>query len=373
MNPFLQLPRVHFEFGAVAVLAEELGVLGVTRPLFVTDRNLVANGIFASVRKVLPQGASFALFDDIPENPTIAGVERALAVYRGENCDGIVALGGGSVIDSAKAVAVVARHPEPLAHYLGHPERITPAVAPLVAIPTTAGTGSEASRGAGIHPDARSRGRSLGSPHIVPKAAICDPELTMSLPARLTAGTGMDALSHCVEGYLAKPLNPAADAVALDGVRRVATHIERAEAEGSDRDARWHLMMAALEGGMTLSSKGAGPAHAIANAVGDRGFHHGTLVTIALPAVLRLLEPHARDKMRLLAEAMGARPGRSAADEIEAMNARVGLPATLGALGYQSSDYDELAADCVGSPFNARSAYKPSQADFKAMIRDALG
>lgn len=373
MNPFLQLPRVHFEFGAVAALAEELAVLGVTRPLFVTDRVLVACGVFARVRDALPPGASFALCDDIPENPTIAGVEGALTIYRRQDCDGVVALGGGSVIDSAKALAIVARHPQPLAHYLGHPERITPAVAPLVAIPTTAGTGSEASRGAGIHPDAQSRAKSLGSPHIVPKAAICDPELTLSLPAHLTAGTGMDALSHCVEGYLARPLNPAADAVALDGVRRVATHIERAVADGGDRDARWHLMMAALEGGMTLSSKGAGPAHAIANAVGDRGFHHGTLVTIVLPAVMRLLEPHARDKMQLLAEAMGARPGRSAADEIEAMNAKLGIPANLRALGYAANDFDELAADCVGSQFNARSVYKPSHGDFKAMMRDLLG
>jgi alcohol dehydrogenase class IV len=373
MNPFLQLPRVHFDFGAIAVLAEELALLGVTRPLFVTDRTLAANGLFARVRGALPKGASFALCDDIPENPTIAGVERALAIYRGQGCDGVVALGGGSVIDSAKAVAVVARHPEPLAHYLGHPERITAAVAPLVAIPTTAGTGSEASRGAGIHPDAKSRAMSLGSPHIVPKAAICDPELTLTLPPHLTAGTGMDALSHCVEGYLAKPLNPAADAVALDGVRRVATYLQRAIADGGDREARWHLMMAALEGGMTLSSKGAGPAHAIANAVGDRGFHHGTLVTIALPAVLRLLEPHAPDKMRFLAEAVGAKPGRSAADEIAAMNAKFGLPASLRALGYEANDFDELSADCVASQFNARSVYKPSHGDFTAMMRDLLG
>lgn len=214
---------------------------------------------------------------------------------------------------------------------------------------------------------------SLGSPFIVPKAAICDPELTLTLPPRLTAGTGMDALSHCVEGYLATQLNPAADAVALDGVRRVAEHIERAVNDGQHRDARWHLMMAALEGGMSLSSKGAGPAHAIANCVGDRGFHHGTLVTIVLPAVLRMLEPHARDKMRRLAEAMGAASGKSAADAIEAMNYRLGIPAHLRALGYEAGDIDEMAADCAASYFNARSAYRPNQGDFRAMLRDALG
>jgi len=369
MNPFLQFPRIHFEYGAIAALAEELAVLGVTRPLIVTDRNLVACGIFAKVRDALAGAASHALCDEIPENPTIAGVERAVEIYRGQHCDGVVALGGGSVIDSAKAVAVVARQGQPVAHYLGHPERIAPAVAPLVAIPTTAGTGSEASRGAGIHPDAKSRGMSLGSVHIVPKAAICDPELTMTLPPRLTAGTGMDALSHCVEGFLATPLNPPTDAIALDGVKRVFAHIERAVSHGNDRDARWQMMMAALEGGMSLG-KGLGAGHALANTFSDRGLHHGTLVTLALPTVLRLLERRVPEKIAALAAAMGA---KNAADAIETMNARVGLPKNLRALGYPAGDLDEMAQDAAQSWFNARSPYRPNVEEYKAMIRTVLG
>jgi 4-hydroxybutyrate dehydrogenase len=371
MTPFLQLPRVHFDFGAVKALPEELGALGVKRPLFVTDRNLVSLGVFQRVLDALPKGAPYAIADDIPENPTIAGVERAIAIYRAESCDGVVAVGGGSVIDSAKAAALLAGHGGALDQYLGHPERIGPMIAPLVAIPTTAGTGSEASRGAGIHPDAASRGKSLGSAYLVPKAAICDPDLTMTLPARLTAATGMDALSHCVEGYLAQGNNPPADAVALDGVRRVTGAIERAVADGQDRGARWELMMAALEGGMTLSSKGAGPAHAIANTVGDKGFHHGTLVTIALPPVLRALEPYAGAKMKALADAMGAR--RSAADAVMAMNAALGIPAHLRALGYAGGNLDEMADDAARSHFNLRAAYRPTQADFRSMLGEALG
>jgi 4-hydroxybutyrate dehydrogenase len=370
MNPFLQLPRIHFAFGAVAALPEELSVLGVSRPLFVTDRTLAGCGVFATVTKALPQGSSFALCDDIPENPTIAGVERAAGIYRNEDCDGVVAVGGGSVIDSAKAVALLAGHPGPLAHYLGHPERITSAVAPLVAIPTTAGTGSEASRGAGIHPDAASRAKSLGSAFLVPKAAICDPDLTMTLPPRLTAATGMDALSHCVEGFLATNDNPAADAIALDGVGRAASYVERATSDGKDRDARRQLMMAALEGGMTLSSKGAGPAHAIANTVGDRGFHHGTLVTVVLPVVLRLLEPHAREKMGALAAALGA---KNAADGVAALNARLGLPADLKTLGYAQGNAEEMADDAAASHFNLRSPYRPKPADFRILLREVLG
>ncbi|HZT50796.1 MAG TPA: iron-containing alcohol dehydrogenase [Stellaceae bacterium] len=373
MNPLIQLPRVHLDWGARAVLPDELALLGIARPLFVTDRGVVGCGAFARVRETLGAEAPCAVYDGVPENPTVAGVEGAFQLYRAERCDGVVAVGGGSVIDSAKAVALLAGHPQPLAHYLGHPERITARIAPLVAIPTTAGTGSEASRGAGIHPDATSRGASLGSPHIVPKAAICDPELTLTLPPHLTAATGMDALSHCVEAYLANTDHPPSDAVALDGAGRVARWIERAVEHGGDREARRQMMLAALAGGIALSCKGAGPAHAIANTFGDRGLHHGAMVTIALPPVLRLLERHAPEKMRQLAAAMQAPAGQSAADMIERLNARVGLPKSLRALGYAAGDLDEMAEDAARSHFNARAAYRPSAADFCAMMQEAWG
>ena len=372
MMPLLQVPRVHFDFGAVNALPAELAGLRVTRPLFVTDQGIVKAGILARVRAALPLSNAVAIYDDVPENPTIAGVERAIAVYRAEGCDGIVAVGGGSVIDTAKAVAVLAGHAGIITDFLGHPERITPSLAPLIALPTTAGTGSEASRGAGIHRDAASRGTGLNSHHLVPKVAICDPDLTMSLPPRLTAGSGMDALSHCVEGFLTRTVNPPADAVALDGMRRVVTYLERAVRDGSDREARWHMMMAALQGGMSIYM-GLGPAHALANTFGDQGLHHGALVTLSLPTVLRLLERHVPEKLLRVAEAMALAPGRTAADAIEAMNERVGLPANLRALGYPDADHDEMAADAARSFFNAASPYHPTPAEYKAMIRTIMG
>lgn len=372
MIPMLHFPRVQFEFGAVKTLPDELAALGVRRPLFLTDQGLVACGVFETVRRAMPAGTNVAVFDRIPENPTIAGVEAALAAYRDGERDGVVAVGGGSVIDSGKAVALLATHPGTLRDYFGRPEKVTPAVAPLVAIPTTSGTGSEASRGAGIHPTATARAHSIGSPYLVPKVAICDPELTLSLPAHLTAGTGLDALTHCVEGYLSTFASPPADAIALAGIRRVATHVERAVADGKNRDARWQMMMAALEGGMSLS-KGAGPGHAIANTLGDRGLHHGMLVTIALPAVMRLLEPHVPDKMRDIAAATGAKPGQSAADALAALTQRVGLPATIRGLGYAGGDLDEMAEDAASSFFNGRSPYRPTVAEYKAMLTEILG
>lgn len=372
MSFLMQFPRVHLDFGAVKALPVELAALGITRPLLLTDQGLVKCGMLARVRDTVPGRNDVIIFDTVPENPTIEGVNRAIDLYRREHCDGVVALGGGSVIDTAKAVAVLAGHPGPITDYLGRPDSITYKVAPLIVLPTTSGTGSEASRGAGIHPDARSRATGLNSHYIVPKVAICDPDLTISLPPRLTAGTGMDALSHCIEGFLTTADNPPAKALALDGVHHVVGHIERAVKDGSDRAARKAMMLAALEGGMAIQM-GLGPGHAIANATGDQGLHHGMMVTIALPTVLRLLARHVPEKMSALEQALGARPGQSAGDVVEELNARVGLPATLRALGYKDPDLDDMAQDCAKSHFLGRSPYRPSVAEFKTMLETVIG
>lgn len=372
MNPLLMFPKVQFDFGAVKALPGELSELGITRPLFVTDQGLVKCGVFSIVRQSMPSGAEFAVFDETPENPTVDGVERALSVYRKKGCNGIVAVGGGSVIDTSKALALLATHPGPLKEYHDHPEKITSAVATLIAIPTTSGTGSEASRGGGIHPDSSSRSAGISSPYLVPKVAICDPNLTLTLPPRLTASTGMDALSHCIEGFLAKSVNPPLDAIALDGIRRVFAYLERAVAVRNDREARWQMMMAALEGGITIP-KGLGPAHALGNTFGDRGFHHGTLVTLALPTVLRLMEKHVPEKMNLLAVTMGLSSGHEVPGRIKAFNARLGLPVSLRELDYPQGDVDEMAADAANSFFNALSPYRPTAAEYKVMIQEIMG
>ena len=369
--PLIHYPRVQFDFGAIATLPAELAVLGVTRPLFVTDQGLVACGVFDTVRAAMPAGSDLAVFDRIPENPTVEGVEQALEVYRERRCDAVVAVGGGSVIDSCKAIAVMATHPGRLGEYLGRAEKITPNVAPLIAVPTTSGTGSEVSRGAGIHPTSSSRGRSLGSPFIVPKTAICDPELTLTLPPFLTAATGMDALSHAVEGLLARTVNPVGDAIAIDSIRRVCDWLPKAVRNGADREARWHMMMASMEA--MLVSKGLGAAHALANTFGDQGLHHGTLVTLALPPVLHGLDAHAGERIRILAEAMRLGAGRHPGTAIAEMNQALGLPLNLRTYGYKLADLDEVAADAHASWFNRSAPYHPTKEEFKAMITEIIG
>ena len=365
----LVYPRVQFDFGAIKLLKQELASIGVERPLFVTDKGLVQAGVFASVRRAMDNANDLAVFDEVPENPTYDGVMRAVAAYHAGKCDGVVAVGGGSVIDTAKAVAVVATHGGHVTDYVGHPEKIKPHTAPLVAVPTTAGTGSEASRGAGLHPDATSRGHGINSTYIVPRIAICDPELTYSLPARLTAGTGMDAVGHAVENFFAKGGNPVGDAIALDAVTRAFGHIERATQNGQDKDARWHMMMAALQA--MMCGKGLGPVHALANTFGDQGLHHGAMVTIAMPAVLRAYEQRYPEKTAQLAAAIGVKSG-TPADAVAEMNARLGIPSTIRKLGYKGGDLDELADDSHKSFFNVTAPFHPSVAEYKALVTEVL-
>ncbi len=207
--------KIQFDFGALALVPEELAALGITRPLVATDKGIVACGLLARLTAVLSADTAATVFDATPANPTEAAVRAALSLYREADCDGLVALGGGSSIDLAKAVALLVEHPQPLAQYAmveGGVARITPAVAPLIAIPTTAGAGSEVGRGALI---TLADGRKLGlvSPHLIPKVAICDPELRLGLPPWLTAATGMDALAHCLETFLSPRVNPPAEAM----------------------------------------------------------------------------------------------------------------------------------------------------------------
>jgi 4-hydroxybutyrate dehydrogenase len=366
----LVYPRVQFDFGAIKLLRQELEILGIKRPLFITDKGVVQAGVFASVQRAMGAGNDLAVFDETPENPTFAGVERAAEAYRAGSCDGVVAVGGGSVIDTSKAVAVLATHAGKITDYMGRPDKIRADTAPLVAIPTTAGTGSEASRGAGLHADAKSRGHGINSPFIVPKVAICDPELTYSLPPRLTAGTGMDALGHAVENFFAKGGNPVGDAIALDASTRVFTYIERATANGEDKDARWHMMMAALQA--MMCGKGLGPVHALANTFGDQGLHHGAMVTIAMPAVLRHYEARYPEKTRALANALGLASG-TPADAVAAMNERLRIPPSIRKLGYRGGDPAELAEDSHKSFFNATAPHHPTIEEYRALVEETLG
>jgi 4-hydroxybutyrate dehydrogenase len=365
-------PDIHFDFGAIKELGPELQARGIRKPIIITDRGLVACGVLQQVLDALPASQDHAVFSDIPENPTVQGVEEALAVYQSEGCDGVVGLGGGSVLDSGKALRVIARRSETLLSFLDGSSEITSDVAPYFTIPTTAGTGAEITFGGGIHPTENAVGMGIRSPHIKPDLAICDPELTLTLPPHLTAATGMDALGHCIEGYVSNISNPPVEAIALDGIHRVVTYIKRAVSDGNDREARHNMLMAGLEGGMAIYL-GLGPIHALANTFGNSPLHHGTLVTVSAPTVLRFYEGVIDEKLDNIRTAMNLSTSANLAEAIEDLNERIGMPPNVREMGYDGSDLDFMAEETFKSHFNVWAPKKPSLEECRQMVIDALG
>ena len=369
------LTTIEFESGAVTKAADLAAGLGMKRPLLVTDPGLAKGPVFARVQEVLAR-LSPTVFDGTPQNPDEVAVAAAVAQYKANQCDGVIAVGGGSPIDLGKAVALLATHEGPLEQYaliLGGLAKITSKVAPLMAIPTTAGTGSEVGRGALI---TLRDGRKLGfiSPHMIPKVALCDPDLTLGLPRGLTAATGMDALTHCIETYLSPRVNPPADAIALDGAQRAARWLRTAVEEGSNADARWNMMMASLQGGLTFQ-KGLGAVHSMSHPLGglkEPVLHHGTLNAVILPAVLRFNRSHAAAKMEALERAVGAAPGEDLATFIERLNAAVGLPASLRAMGVTDDVIPRMIEGAVADHSTGTNPRPVGREDFAALFADAM-
>ena len=370
MATITYLTRIEFADGAIATLPTLLAGLKVARPLIVTDRGLVATGLVDTVVGLLP--ARPAIFADTPANPTEAAVEAAFARYAEAGCDGIVGFGGGSSLDLAKAVRLLTGHPGPLAQYTmvaGGSAKIHGATCPLVAVPTTAGTGSEVGRAAVI---VTREGRKLGivSPHMLPSIALCDPELTHGLPPLLTAATGMDALSHCLETFMAPAINPPADAIALDGLRRGVAAIRRAVDDGADRQARWEMMMAALEGAMAFQ-KGLGAVHALTHPLGavrSLNLHHGTLNAVLMPAVLRFNREIIGPKWGVLTDILGGQPDR----QVAALSREIGLPTGLAAMGVTEAMLDGIAGEALKDHCHPTNPRVATREEYLALLRESL-
>ncbi|MGB4116277.1 MAG: iron-containing alcohol dehydrogenase [Polaromonas sp.] len=370
--------QIQFDFGAIKLLKQECDRVGITRPLIVTDAGVKAAGILQKALDQLP-GMPVTVFDQTPSNPTEAAVKAATAMYKSSNCDGLIAVGGGSAIDCAKGVAIAATHEGPLTSYAtieGGSLKITDRAAPLIAVPTTSGTGSEVARGAIIIVDDH---RKLGfhSWHIVPKAAICDPELTLGLPAKLTAATGMDAIAHCMETFMSAAFNPPADGIALDGLERGWAHIERATRDGNDREARFNLMSASMQGAMAFQ-KGLGCVHSLSHSLGgvDPRLHHGTLNAMFLPAVVQFnasAESIQKEKrLERMARAMGLASGSDIADALRDMNARLHLPTGLAALGVTSEMFEKIIEGALADHCHKTNPRIASSEEYRDLLASSL-
>lgn len=352
------LNRVEFGLGAIEKLPQELAAAGIGRPMLVTDRGLVAAGLADRVRALA--GSEVTLYDSVPPNPTEDAVLLARHIYIEQGCDGIIALGGGSPLDFGKAVALLATHELPLARYaaIHGGTSLIGRTAPFIAIPTTAGTGSEVGRGALITLASGSK-LVIASPHLLPRVALCDPSLTVSLPALLTAATGMDALSHCIEAYLSPRFNPPIDAIVLDGAARAWSAIRTSVRRPQDLQARADMMMASIQGGLGFL-KGLGAVHALSHPLGalkEPVLHHGSCNAAILPTILRFNRPVTAARIDALQQAMGLPPEQTLEDAVTELNLDLGLPASLREMGVLENMIPDLVSGALADhsrPTNPR-------------------
>ena len=346
--------RVVFGTGALQRLPAQVERLQMRKPLVVADQGIVKSGLLARVLDVLKgSGIAHGIFDRVNPDPTEEDAFDGVAAYRNQSCVGVIAVGGGSPLDTAKLIQLLTTHQPPLSRYddaTGGDRFVRDDLPPLIAIPTTAGTGSEVSRSAVATLKDTGRKTVIFSPHLMPKAAICDPELTVGMPRWLTAATGIDAFTHCLEAYLANALHPLADAVAIDGIGRVGAALEIAVEKGTHLAARGQMMIAAMEGAMAFQ-KGLGACHALAHALTPISrVHHGLANAIVLPAVLEFNRSACAARLAHVAVALGDNSltreemlASNAIERIRGLLTRIGIPPRLRDAGVREADLPLIA------------------------------
>ena len=370
--------RILFGVGAAADVGAEARRVGAKSALIVTDKGVVRAGLVAPVEASLrAAGLVTAVFDDVLGNPVEKNVHDGVAAFQRAGADIIVAVGGGSPLDVGKLVRLKARHDRPLADYddaIGGDCHITADLPPMLAVPTTAGTGSEVGRSGVVTLDATKRKTVIFSPHLMADAAILDPEMTRSMPPFVTASTGFDALTHCIEAYVAKGDHPMADGIALEGIRLVSAHLERAVSHGDDLAARGGMMKAAMMGAVAFQ-KGLGACHSLAHPLSSEcGLHHGLANALGLPAVVEFNEAAVAGRLADVAALLGAdRSARGCAAALRQIRARVGLPGGLREAGVPREKLDVLADLAVDDACHRLNPRPCSRDDLRALYEASFG
>ena len=376
--------RIVFGAGALERLGAELERLGMKRPLLVTDRGVVKSGLAERViGEAAKAGIGLPLFDGVSPNPTEQNVVDGLARYQEEKCDSLIALGGGSPIDAAKAIRLRVTHKLPLEEYddlMDGGNKISGNIPPMIAIATTSGTGSDVGRSTVLILKATDRKTIIFSPYLIHSVAIADPELTVSMPPKITAGTGLDALTHNVEAYLSRGYHPMCDAIAIEGTRLAARNLVTVVRHGSDITARTNMMMAAIMGAVAFQ-KGLGAVHSLAHPLSSvANLHHGTANGILLPPVLEFNRQTSEERLRDLAAAMDidisrmnvAQASTAAIERIRGLLAEVEVPAHLSAFGISCDIIPALARKAMQDGCHQSNPRACTEADMVMLYEQAL-
>ncbi len=364
-----------FGAGAVRTVADHVKRVGGARALVVCDAGVVKVGIAERVRALLEEGGiAAALYSDVDPNPVEKNVFDGVAAYAAHGAQCVVSVGGGSPLDTAKLIALTVTHDRPLVDYddaTGGDRFIGAGVPPIVAIPTTAGTGSEVGRSGVVTLAATGRKTVIFSPHLLARAALLDPELTRSMPNRVTAATGFDALTHCLEAYVSLGDHPMADAIALGGLELCAAHLVRAVEHGDDLGARGGMMKAAMMGAVAFQ-KGLGACHSLAHPLSsEKGMHHGLANALGLPAVIEFNEAVAHERLDRV-RALLDPSAKTCAEAVRRLRARVGLPEGLRAEGVTEADVAKLADKAFEDACHRSNPRPCTREDLASLYRASL-
>lgn len=342
--------------GRIKELADACKTLGIKKPLLVTDRGLAGMAITGHALDILDEaGLGRAIFSDVDPNPNEINLEAGVKAFKDGGHDGVVAFGGGSGLDLGKAVAFMAGQTRPVWDFEDVGDWWTRAnlngIAPIVAVPTTAGTGSEVGRASVITNSKTHVKKIIFHPKFLPGVVICDPDLTVGMPKVITAGTGMDAFAHCLEAYSSPFYHPMSQGIALEGMRLIKEFLPRAYKDGTDIEARTNMMAAAAMGAVSFQ-KGLGAIHSLSHPIGAvYNTHHGMTNAVVMPAVLRFNRPAIEDKIARAAAYLGIEGGFDGFyDYVLELRKELGVPDNLTAMGIKPDRIDELTAEAIKDP-----------------------
>ncbi|WP_113911004.1 iron-containing alcohol dehydrogenase [Roseovarius dicentrarchi] len=369
---------IKFGAGRIAELPAACAQAGIKKPLLVTDKGLADLPITAQVLDIMEgAGLGRGIFSEVDPNPNEKNLDAGVAAYKSGGHDGVIAFGGGSGLDLGKMVAFMAHQTRPVWDYEDVDDWWTradaDAIAPIIAVPTTAGTGSEVGRASVITNSETHVKKIIFHPKVLPTVVICDPELTTGMPKFITAGTGLDAFAHCVEAFSSPHYHPMSQGMALEGMRLVKDYLPRAYADGSDLEARAHMMSAAMMGA-TAFQKGLGAIHAMSHPVGAVfGTHHGTTNAVCMPAVLQLNAPEIRDRFRSAAAYLDIEGGFDGfCSFVQEFNDALGIPRKLSTMGVDAARIDDLVREAIKDPSCGGNPVKLTESNLRALYEASI-